>query len=456
MVESGRMRAARGWVLDRLARFGDRTALTSDDSISTFADIRHRVGAWEARFDAAGVGRQIVILGGDHSDASVGALFALFLRGAITVPVHRADRQRILEVADLCGATAIVDAASGVVTPVTCSGLPHPLVTELFASDGAGLVLLSSGSTGTPKAMLLSVDRLLERERLRTTFSPMVTAAFLRFDHIGGFNTLVHTLLTGGTLVTLSSRDAEDVCRQIERHRIELLPATPTFLNMLLIGEAHKGVDLSSLKLITYGTEVMPPSTLSALTAALPGVMFKQTYGLSETGILATKSRANDSVWMKLGPGTAAKVVDGVLWVKTSSAMLGYLNAPSPFDADGWLCTGDSVDVDGDYIRVHGRREEIINVGGLKVFPAEVEDQLLRAPFVNDAVVWAKKNPVTGFIVAASIAMSAGVDRQDARHRILAHCRAHLDDFKVPRFIEFVDGPLHTERFKKAKAARND
>jgi acyl-CoA synthetase (AMP-forming)/AMP-acid ligase II len=284
----------------------------------------------------------------------------------------------------------------------------------------------------------------------------MVTAAFLLFDHIGGFNTLSHCLLTGGTLVRLASRDAADVCRSIERHRIELLPATPTFLNMLLIGGAHTRADLSSLKLITYGTEVMPPATLRALTAALPGVTFKQTYGLSEVGILATKSKSDDSVWMKLGAGSAIKVVDGVLWVKSETAMLGYLNAPSPFDAEGWLCTGDMVDVDGDYIRVRGRKEEIVNVGGLKVFPAEVEEQLLRAPHVTDAVVWGKKNAVTGFIVAASITKAPGVDAAVARQQILEHCRRHLDEFKVPRYIEFVDGQLHTERFKKAKAARRE
>ena len=451
------MIADRRWVLDRVAGFGSRTALVADGRASTFDDVARSAADWSSRLDAAGVRQRVVVVAGDYTRGTVGALLACHARGCIVVPLHLATPQRLDDVAALTGAEYVIDGASGAgIRSVSPAGGRHPLIARLVEEDEAGLVLLSSGSTGAPKAMLLSLERLLDRHRLRTQFSPMVTAAFLLFDHIGGFNTLSHCLLTGGTLVRLASRDAADVCRSIERHRIELLPATPTFLNMLLIGGAHTRADLSSLKLITYGTEVMPPATLRALTAALPRVTFKQTYGLSEVGILATKSRSDDSVWMKLGAGSAIKVVDGVLWVKSQTAMLGYLNAPSPFDAEGWLCTGDMVDVDGDYIRVRGRKEEIVNVGGLKVFPAEVEEQLLRAPHVTDAVVWGKKNAVTGFIVAASIAKAPGVDAALARQQILEHCRRHLDEFKVPRYIEFVDGQLHTERFKKAKAARRE
>lgn len=451
------MIADRGWVLDRLAAFGSRPALIADGHPSTFDDVARSVAAWSARLAASEISGRVVVISGDYSEATVGALLACYLRGCIAVPLHLPTAQRLGDVVALTGAECVIDAASGFETaPVIPRGGRHPLIARLARADEAGLVLLSSGSTGTPKAMLLSLERLLERHRLRTRFSPMVTAAFLLFDHIGGFNTLTHCLLTGGTLVRLASRDSADVCRSIEQFRIELLPATPTFLTMLLISGAHAGADLSSLKLITYGTEVMPRSTLEALAAALPRVTFKQTYGLSEVGILATKSKANDSVWMKLGAGSSIKVVDGVLWVKSDTAMLGYLNAPSPFDTDGWLCTGDMVDVDGDYIRVHGRKQEIINVGGLKVFPAEVEDQLLRAPYVNDVVVWGKKNAVTGFIVAASIAKPPEVDAAVAKQQILEHCRRHMDAFKIPRFIEFSDGLLHTERFKKAKVTRRD
>ena len=151
---------------------------------------------------------------------------------------------------------------------------------------------------------------------------------------------------------------------------MQLLPTTPTFLRMLLISGAYKKYDLGSLELITYGTEPMPTATLESLHAAFPGVRLKQTYGLTEVGILPTKSEQDDSLWLAVGgPGYETKIVDNVLWIRAQMAMVGYLNAPSPFDADGWFNTGDVVEQKGDYIRFMGRKSEIINVGGEKVFP---------------------------------------------------------------------------------------
>jgi acyl-CoA synthetase (AMP-forming)/AMP-acid ligase II len=438
----------RQWVRQRLDAFRDRVALIADGVACTFADLGARVDRELGELSAAKVGGRVVILDGDYSEASIGRLLALYLRGAIVVPVRPGGAERLQEVAELTGAELVIG-GSGPPRALP-SRSQHPLIAQLRAGGEAGLILRSSGSTGKAKASLLSLDRLLEPHRLREQYSPLVTAAFLLFDHIGGIDVLIRTLLSGGTLVKLTSRDPDDVCRAVAEHRIELLPATPTFLNMLLIRRAHERADLSSLALIAYGTEVMPQRTLSALAEALPGVTLKQTYGMSELGVVATKSRANDSPWIKLGSQRAqTKVVDGILWVKSPTAMLGYLDAPSPFDADGWLCTGDVVDVDGEYFRVHGRKEQIINVAGQKVFPAEVESRLLEMPCVRDAVVWGKKSPVTGYIVAASVVKEPAVGADEARRQIFTHCSQHLDAFKVPRFIEFTEGELHSERFKK-------
>ena len=195
------------------------------------------------------------------------------------------------------------------------------------------------------------------------------TLVFLLLDHIGGINTLLHILTQGGTAITSEARTADAVCACIEAHRVELLPTTPTFLNMLLISDAHKRFDLSSLRLITYGTEPMPLATLRHLHEALPNVTLKQTYGLTELGILPTQSRAPDELWIRLDRRVVDyKVVDNILWVRCRSAMLGYLNAPSPFDEEGWLNTQDVVQVDGEYLKILGRKSDIINVGGEKVF----------------------------------------------------------------------------------------
>jgi acyl-CoA synthetase (AMP-forming)/AMP-acid ligase II len=198
----------------------------------------------------------------------------------------------------------------------------------------------------------------------------------------------------------------------------------------------------------------MPSSTLAAVSESLPWVRLKQTYGLSELGILPTFSRDSGSLWLKLGrAGFEHRIVDGVLWIRSGTAMLGYLNAPSPFDADGWFNTQDLVEVDGDFIRILGRKSELINVAGEKVHPAEVEDVLLQLDNVGDATVSAKANPVTGQVVAAKVTLMRPEDPEAFKRRLRAFCRDRLDRYKTPALIEIVAEAHHGERFKKSRSA---
>jgi acyl-CoA synthetase (AMP-forming)/AMP-acid ligase II len=153
------------------------------------------------------------------------------------------------------------------------------------------------------------------------------------------------------------------------------------------------------------------------------------------------------------GEGFETRVVDGILHVRAASAMLGYLNAPSPFDAEGWLNTGDEVEFDetGEYMRIRGRRSEIINVGGEKVFPAEVESVLLQMPGVRDVAVTAQSNPLTGQMVAARFCLSADEPLAALRTRVREHCRGKLQPYKIPSKIEIAAADLHSDRFKKMR-----
>jgi long-chain acyl-CoA synthetase len=267
---------------------------------------------------------------------------------------------------------------------------------------------------------------------------------------------MLHTLAHGGALIISDDRRPETVARAIERHRVELLPTTPTFLRMLLISGAGGRHDLSSLRLITYGTEPMPKSTLDALERALPGVRLKQTYGVTEVGVLSTRSRSG-SLWLEIGGlGCDTRVVDGVLWVRSDTAMLGYLDAPSPFDGEGWYNTRDVVEVDGPYVRILGRAIDVINVGGQKVYPSEVESVLLEMDNVGDATAWGERNPVTGQVVAARVSLNQPEDATSFERRLHRFCRARLAPYKVPVVIEIVEGAHHGERFKKVRLGASE
>jgi acyl-CoA synthetase (AMP-forming)/AMP-acid ligase II len=197
----------------------------------------------------------------------------------------------------------------------------------------------------------------------------------------------------------------------------------------------------------------MPPSTLSAIRDALPWVRFKQTYGLSELGILPTQSRDSGSVWLRLGTtGFEHKIIDGVLWIRSPSAMLGYLNAPSPFDSDGWFNTQDLVETDGEYIRVLGRRSELINVAGEKVHPTEIENVLLQLENVKDVTVYGKSNPITGQIVAAKITPVVPEPPDALRQRVRQFCQTRLERYKTPAVIDIMVEDHHGARFKKSRS----
>jgi acyl-CoA synthetase (AMP-forming)/AMP-acid ligase II len=134
--------------------------------------------------------------------------------------------------------------------------------------------------------------------------------------------------------------------------------------------------------------------------------------------------------------------------------MLGYLNAPSPFTEDGWFRTGDAVEVDGEYFRILGRRSEIINVGGEKVFPAEVETLLETMPGVEEAVVAAQPSAITGQVVVARVKLSAEESLSAFRTRMRQYCRDRLAPFKIPQKVILVDQPMHGDRFKKLRRER--
>jgi long-chain acyl-CoA synthetase len=131
--------------------------------------------------------------------------------------------------------------------------------------------------------------------------------------------------------------------------------------------------------------------------------------------------------------------------------MLGYLNAESPFDAEGWMNTQDQVEVDGEYIRILGRKTDIINVGGQKVYPAEVESVLMQAPNIVDATAYGEPNPIMGNVVTVQVRLASPEDPAALRRRLRDFCRERLASFKVPAKFEAVTSETASGRFKKMR-----
>lgn len=447
---------ARHWLHDRLSAFASRDAVLYRDHSTTYEQLAGRCEEWFRVLARAGlVPGSVVAIRGEFSPGTC-ALFLAVLsqRGVVaTLPPGEEASQYL----DHAHAEALFDFAAPdawALHPRTPAA-PPPILTRLRERGAPGLIVFSSGTTGHSKAALFDLDTLVAR--YRSPRPARRTLVFLLLDHLGGIHTMLHTLAHGGTMVVPDRRRPDTVARAIERHRVEILPTTPTFLRMLVVSDATSRYDLSSLRLITYGTEPMPMSTLAALGQSFPGVRLKQTYGLTELGVLPTRSRGSDSPWIELGGiGCEARVVDDVLWLRSETPMLGYLNAPSPFDADGWYNTHDLVQVDGPYIRILGRATELINVGGEKVYPSEVESLLLQMDNIRDATVWGERNPVTGQVVAARVSLARPEDPESLERRIHRFCRGRLAAHKIPVVVEIVEHDHHGPRFKKVRPAPVD
>lgn len=445
------------WFFERMHGFGAADAIVFDGRTHSYAELLESTARWESFLDEKEVrAGQVVALEGPSGVESCAGLLALIARGAVVVPMTPlpdAKRAEFHEIAEVEIAVTVGGAPDGghLLRP-TGRTADHELYGRLREAHTPGLVLFSSGTTGRSKASVLDFAKVLGKygEARR----PRRTLGFLNLDHIGGINTLLHTLSQGGALVTIAERTPQTVCAAIAEHRIQVLPTTPTFLNMLLISGAHADHDLSTLELITYGTEPMPLGVLQRLNTALPGVRLKQTYGLSELGILSTKSRDNDSLWVKLGgEGFDYRIHDDVLWIRSDMAMLGYLNAPAPFDEEGYFNTQDAVETDGEYVRILGRKSEIINVAGEKVYPGEVENVLLEMDLIADATVSGRHSHITGQVVQATVKLTRPADPRWVTRTVRQYCSERLQAYKVPLLIEISEDDQHSERFKKIRSA---
>lgn len=432
--------------LERLATYGQREAIAEPDRSWTYNELLEAADSVRrALLDAGHAPGDVVVVRAEHGGWGIAGLLGIWASGMVAVPINvsvpekTANELRVI-------AQARVDMSF---EPIRVgeslpSSSEQAVAYERLAEGRApGLVLFTSGSSGKPKGVVHDVDRLLTR--FSDERPGKRVAAFLLFDHIGGINTVLHTLAHGGCVVTMPDRKPHVVAERIASQRVEVLPTTPTYLNMLAIaGELPR---LSGLELITYGTEVMPESTLVNVRSVLPNVRLLQTYGMSELGIVRSRS-TDDSTWVSIGgPELQWRVVDGTLRIRTTMAMAGYLNAPDPFGDDGWFDTGDEVEADGDRIRFLGRRDDTINVGGQKVHPATVESVIAAVPGVLDVAVYAEPTPLTGHAVGAVV--FTDLPARAARSAIRSACLANLEPWQVPTRVRFTDAPLSTERFKR-------
>jgi acyl-CoA synthetase (AMP-forming)/AMP-acid ligase II len=443
-------------LLESLERRREHTALNQAGRDRTIAELLDRAGEWVAYLRAAGIGPGTVCAAtGEFSFNTSAFLIATLMLRCTVVPLATGSGENS-QLLGLAAADVVVDLDRDAFNhqAVTVAKYDSRLLRDFLKTGQPGIIAFTSGSAGEPKGVLHNFDRMLKNigRYDRKGYRSLV---FLRFNHLGGINTLLSVLAsTGGVVIFPEQRTAEDVAALVERARVELLPVTPTFLALLLASRCYERHDMSSLKLISYGAEPMPQTVLNRMNQLFPQVRFHQTYGTSELCLPRTQSRSSDSLWVKLGgDGFEIRVIDGLLHIRSEFAMLGYLNAPNPLGSDGWMATGDRVEQDGEWLRFLGRDSDVINVGGEKVTPLEIESVLIGAENIRDVRVYGEKDAVFGARVVADVQLLTDEDPTDLRRRLRRICLEKLARYKVPVRFNIATSPFYSQRFKKVRSA---
>ncbi|MCE3046678.1 ANL family adenylate-forming protein [Helicobacter kayseriensis] len=437
-------------LLQKLQAFGKQNALICNNQTYSYEQLLEKVSFYSLQTKILPPHSRVVIHD-DYSLDSIAIFIALMTHKHTIIPII--SDQELQQKQSECSANFIFSKENNYSpTPINAKQKDN-----FSLGEHSGLILFSSGSTGKPKAMIHNLDELISRFNNKKP-KQLNMLLFLMFDHIGGINTLLNILSTGQTAIIPQNRkDVHHIAHLIEQYQVTILPTSPTFLNLILLNKVHLTHDLSSLKMITYGTESMPQSLLSRLQEAFPKTKFLQTFGTSETGIMQTSSEKSGSLFMKISdPSVQYKVVNNELWIKSPTQVLGYLNASMESFEDGYFKTGDLVEtklINGEeYIRIIGRSKELINVGGEKVLPQEIEGIILQIDGVMDCLVYGESNPITGQSVSCDVIIDKEkINQNDIKKIIRSFCKDKIERYKIPSKVTPVTSLSFSERFKKTR-----
>ncbi len=444
------------WLDKKIISFDSKVAIIHKGTSYTYKQLQNNIKKIKEDVIKSKIDRsEVVSILSDYSFDSICLLLALYQNKNVIVPITTDIDKEINErVAESFSTKSVLLNEGTYSIKKHSSSESHQMIKSLQESNNSGLILFSSGSTGKPKAMIHNFDNLVDHFKDKKEKS-INMILFLMFDHIGGLNTLLNIISTGATVVIPENRNADDVCKLIQDHKIKVLPSSPTFLNLILMSNSYIKYDLTSLRMVTYGTETMPESLLLKLKNVFPKVKFLQTFGTSETGIANTSSKSSSSTFMKIDdPELDYKIVKNELWLKSKTQVIGYLNASmDSFTKDGWFKTGDLVETTEDgYIKIIGRNKEVINVGGEKVLPSEVESIILSISEIDDVMVYGEENIITGQTVVCDVVLNNQIEAKEIKKILRKYCKDKLAVYKIPTKVNVVLKTNFGSRFKKFRS----
>jgi acyl-CoA synthetase (AMP-forming)/AMP-acid ligase II len=324
-----------------------------------------------------------------------------------------------------------------------------PLTAEKRGSGTSSVTILTSGTTGTPKAARhtwTSLSRPIRKSADETDVQRWLLS--YRPHLYAGLQVLLQCFVNGGTLVVDDSGgDVEQLVRLMIERRVQYVSATPSYWRRLFLMADSELIKRVPLVQVTLGGEVTDSGILTMLDQAFPSARIIHIYATTELGrcFSVTDRQAGFPAKFLDQPspdGIEMRIDDGELLVKSDNRMQGYDRLSShgvSVDQEGWTRTGDLVELRGDRVYFVGRRSDLMNVGGNKVAPLEVERVIRELPEVADVRVYPRGSSIAGQLVVCDIVASSGVSAQQAKQRVAEHCRGRLAAHARPRMIMVVD-----------------
>ncbi len=476
-----------------------RPALISRGRTTDYGTLRQQIDGLRGSLAALGVQRndRVALVCG-NSRAFVVSYLATIGLGAIAVPLNplapTPELQRELEVVT---PTAAVVEVSGrpsfsglsferlpalrhvIITDDQNVEFPAPLATHSFDALLTGqpvpiadvdpkqpaVLMFTSGTAGSPRAAILTHGNLLANIEQNERMPDHVRADDVVFGvlpvfHIFGLNVVIGMSLHAGACVVLIQRfDPVTAVETLSERGITVLPGAPPVWVAMSLLEGFDASHFATVRLALTGASRMPGDAVERLERKF-GLVLREGYGLTEAAPVVTSSVGvvprRDSVGQVV-PGVDVRVVDtegddilagdsGEVLVRGENVFVGYWNDPEAtarvLDTDGWLHTGDIATVDGDgYLYLLDRAKDLIIVSGFNVFPAEVEEVLMRHPAVFEAGVIGVPHPQTGEAVRAYVVLKPGAEADE--DALIDHCHDHVARYKCPTKVLIVDALPH-------------
>jgi acyl-CoA synthetase (AMP-forming)/AMP-acid ligase II len=324
---------------------------------------------------------------------------------------------------------------------------PEPAAAKSRTERATQWLMLTSGTSGVPKIVSHSLDGLcgaILADGMSHGTAP-VWATFYDIRRYGGLQIFLRAVVGGGSMVLSEPGEPlPDHVARLTAQGVTHISGTPSHWRKLLMSGS---VSQFSPRYVRLSGEIADQAVLDGLAQAFPNASIGHAYASTEAGVGFAVTDGREGFPASLigqdRNGVEMKVVDGTLRIRSKRTAQAYIgkSAAALIDADGFVDTGDIVELRGDRYHFVGRRGGIINIGGLKVHPEEIEAVINRHQEVRMSRAKSRRSPITGSVVIADVVLAAdGIGREkEIRDEILRDCRAQLASYKVPAVIRFVE-----------------